>query len=558
MWERWIKTSLLAAFVVCIYGVFQFMGLAGTHGNGARLDSFFGNPTILAPYLLFHIFFAACLLAGIVFRGRAIHIGVDQIGEEENKSLKPQIFAYSFFILLGIFILVETGTRGSLLGLVAGIILFLFLIAIIGKGSSKTVRRYSLVAVILFGVVIASFIFARNSRVVSASPILSRLSSVSELSVMEYQPRLYVWKIAFEGFLDRPIFGWGQENFRYIFQAHYDPALYVESWYDRAHDVFLEWLSAGGILGFLAYISLFIFLSLAICKSRLNFIEKSLLSGLILAYAVSNIFEFDTLATYLPFIALLGFANSFSAAVSIDFARKRDVGIKWALPIVAILLVASVYYLNLKPLLANYYLAQAHLDCAEGNPDISLFKKSLSENSFMGRTEIRSDLLTCSLYISKSTMAGKTSSGISGQLNEFATDQFKDEVAENANNAQSLSIFGSYLMQVGDFKGAENYLKRANDIIPRKATIGFDLTTDYLYEDKNDEAILTSQSAYKTNPSDEMARLVYSAVLALSGKNSQAEAVAEDGTSTIRMIEDYVSEGDRASALNVYGGIFSN
>ena len=61
-----------------------------------------------------------------------------------------------------------------------------------------------------------------------------------------------------KGFQEKPILGWGQDGFNYVFNKYYDPAMYgQESWFDRAHNAPLDFLVAGGILGFLSYFGLF-------------------------------------------------------------------------------------------------------------------------------------------------------------------------------------------------------------------------------------------------------------------------------------------------------------
>ena len=67
-----------------------------------------------------------------------------------------------------------------------------------------------------------------------------------------------IWQMSWEGFKERPIFGWGQENFLYVFAKHYNPKMWnQEPWFDRSHDVFFDWLVAGGAVGLLTYLSMF-------------------------------------------------------------------------------------------------------------------------------------------------------------------------------------------------------------------------------------------------------------------------------------------------------------
>jgi O-antigen ligase len=64
--------------------------------------------------------------------------------------------------------------------------------------------------------------------------------------------------MAIKGIAEKPFIGWGQESFNYVFNKYYDPRMYnQEQWFDRAHNVFFDWLTAGGILGLGTYLFFF-------------------------------------------------------------------------------------------------------------------------------------------------------------------------------------------------------------------------------------------------------------------------------------------------------------
>jgi hypothetical protein len=52
--------------------------------------------------------------------------------------------------------------------------------------------------------------------------------------------------MALKGIAERPVLGWGQENFNYVFNKYYNPQMFgQEEWFDRTHNVVLDWLIAG-------------------------------------------------------------------------------------------------------------------------------------------------------------------------------------------------------------------------------------------------------------------------------------------------------------------------
>ncbi len=220
-WKRWWNTSLCASFLMVIVAwkeVFEAVG--------QRVDGTFGNPTYLAVYLLLHVFIA------VLFLWR----------ERRNKML---LWTYSILILSQIYILYNTGTRGAMLGLIGGVIVVAFLN--LRNKTDAGIRKASIVTLLLVFVLAGGFWAARNTAFVQGSPFLVRFANITTQE-LQSGGRSFIWPMAVEGVKERPLLGWGQENFNYIFSTHYDPAMYgLEPWFDRAHNIFLDWAVAGGI-----------------------------------------------------------------------------------------------------------------------------------------------------------------------------------------------------------------------------------------------------------------------------------------------------------------------
>ena len=366
MWHRLFNISLAVSLIVSLYGLFQFMGLAIMHFNSYRIDSTFGNPDYLAIYLLIQSFIAAYMFT------------VARSGKIKFASILK--WAYPILILLFIFDIFETGDRAVLLGLAAGLILSLVAFASFGKHESRKARLWAGGIVVLILACGAVFWTVRNILAIKSNPTLSRFTEFS-LSDADNQGRLYVWPMALEGAEQHPLLGWGQENFNYVFDAHYNPQMYSqEPWFDRAHNSFLDWLVAGGIVGLLAYISLYAFLIRSIMRSRLRLSEKCVFVGLAVGLVVNGIFTFDVLANYVGLFLMLGFMETMEKgrdASEPGLESRSQLGLKhYAISTVAVvLLVFAVYMLNLRPTLATYY-ANAALDtCSYLDPSFGLIPK---------------------------------------------------------------------------------------------------------------------------------------------------------------------------------------
>ena len=134
-------------------------------------------------------------------------------------------------------------------------------------------------------------------------------SKMSNKSVESVKTRMLSYKYTLKGWLDRPITGYGQENF-YAVHSKYFPAKIFEryKWLDNPHSVYLEWLIETGIIGLCLYLSLFVLTFKRIFKIKhMSYYEKTVIYAGLLAYMTHNFFTFDTLVSYLPFIILLGY-----------------------------------------------------------------------------------------------------------------------------------------------------------------------------------------------------------------------------------------------------------
>jgi O-antigen ligase len=104
---------------------------------------------------------------------------------------------------------------------------------------------------VLFVVLFAGFVtYANNNGIAQDVAIVTRFQSIHTLFA-----RFTIWEMAIQSWIQKPLFGWGQENFIHAFNLNYDPRMYgQETYFDHPHNTYLGWLVAGGILGFLAFL----------------------------------------------------------------------------------------------------------------------------------------------------------------------------------------------------------------------------------------------------------------------------------------------------------------
>ena len=484
-WKRWWNVSLLASFLMVLYSVLQIIGLKTINQGGVRVDGMLGNAIYLAVYMLFHIFIA------LLFMWR------------EWKSVALR-WAYGLLILSQAFVLYYTATRGAILGLLGG--LFIMAVFNIRNKEDRLVRKSSIAVLVGLIVLVGGFVAIKDAEFIHNSPVLSRFSSLTT-EELKTQGRYFVWPIALEGVKERPLLGWGQENFNYIFNEHYRPEMYrLEPWFDRAHNIFLDWAVAGGILGLLSYLLLYVALLYSIWRparrpdggrsTNLTHTEKSILTGLIAAYFFHNFFVFDHLISYILFFSLLAYIHSRSEMLSSAHGQApgnsrpttfRSAPIVIALPAVSILLVLSLYFVNIKPIMANVFLIEALKSLqtpGETVTAIQYFKKAYNTTR-LGQPEITEHLAANAVAVLTSDISMEEKNAFFN----FAKDALLKQAQDLSEDARYQLITGSFLSVTGYLDEALAYLERASQLMPGKQIIYLEIANAFLNKGEKEKAI---------------------------------------------------------------------
>jgi tetratricopeptide (TPR) repeat protein len=369
--------------------------------------------------------------------------------------------------------------------------------------------------------------------------------------------------MALKGIAERPVLGWGQENFNFVFNKNYDPQMFgQEEWFDRTHNVVLDWLIAGGILGFASYALIYIALLYYVWRkeSTLKYSEKSVLTGLIIAYVFHNLFVFDNLISYLMFftvLALVHHLNKQSAVSTSAFYTKifnPDTTNYISLPIVAVLTVVVIYFVNVPAISANTTLIKAMTPQQSGvDQNIKLFKEVFAYGSF-GDSEATEQLVTITSQVSQA-QSGVTDA----QKQEFynlAKEKVEAKIASTPNDARYLVFAGSFFNRFGQYDEAIKYLERALVESPRKQTVKFELGSSYIGKKEYQKTFDLFKSAYESKPSSKESTVLY-ALAAIYTKNDAVlkELSAGIDQDTVvfdnRFLNTYANIGDYGSVLNI-------
>lgn len=415
-WLVFFNLFVVAGLLVGAYGFLQVLGLKeAIQGGGNRMDGTIGNPTYFAVYLV--------LILGIISI---------LFCNAQNRAAK-----YFYGISAGycLFILYFTASRGAALAMFVSIPIFAALYLFFYRKDPDPRRK--LYKKIAAGIIVLTILtpiavkLMNNVSFVKESPTLSRLASTS-LGERTVKSRFLIWDIAWQAFKERPLLGWGQENFLQAFSKYYHPGLYrQEPWFDRAHNIVMDWLVNGGILGLLAYFAIWLALYFGIF--RLLYTRKvSKSEGIVLlvgpmAYFIQNLFVFDNINTYILFFTFLAYVNFLirqdaiiSEQESVPSAKIIESGIAIAVIVAALI---GGYYVNWRPASQARAIIQGLIATTDRDDPFTKtydeFKKALNYNTF-GNAEVLEQL-------SQTTSALMDQGGVSGEIKLRYLDFFSSE-----------------------------------------------------------------------------------------------------------------------------------
>jgi O-antigen ligase len=316
-WHRLLWWGVGGGVLMSLYGFFAGLGANGFIGQkfnnpDFRFQGSIGNPAYVATYAIFLMFYVAYLFI-----------------KKYNKNIRSAggILMLILFILFFI-IFLAAATRGGFVGLIVSVI---GCFAYIGFASKKWRKKF-LIATAALILIFSGMIVMSNTEFAKDLPG-SRLFDLS-VRAQTFEHRMIMWKIAWDGFKERPLLGWGPENFLQIFDTnfntkYYNPAQGFGAWFDRAHSIYFDYLAEIGILGFLSYFSIFIIFYILLFKKsglfskdgkveigkkekyveKIPVLEGAILFSLPLSYLVQGIVLFDVSIIYVNLFVFFALAT---------------------------------------------------------------------------------------------------------------------------------------------------------------------------------------------------------------------------------------------------------
>ncbi len=330
---NWVLVISLILSVVALAQAYDFWLPFFPHLvlDATKVQATLGNPSFLAAFLVVTTLLALGFLARSLLQPDPEELAVESPASgspprraarreqqgRRNGRQRQELFGLQFLrffwaavVVLGVWALFLTGTRGAFVGFVAGLIAMPAALGIWGN------RKALLPVAALTGGIVVSLIVTfvivevTNSGFGDATnrDIFARFAQTSRTEGT-LALRLTTGKIGLQAFADRPILGWGPENYSAAFNKHVDPSFSEldTKEHDQVHISVVEQLATRGIVGGLLFLAMWgaVFWRLVRRRRppREEVMAYAVLGGLV-GYFVQNLALFDTPATILLWAVL--------------------------------------------------------------------------------------------------------------------------------------------------------------------------------------------------------------------------------------------------------------
>ena len=338
-WRVLLNANLAVGMVVALWAVGQHYDVGpliwqwSQDGYG-RVTATLGNPIHLGVYVLVNSlvaagFFVESLIAKTTPRS-------DEVGGEGTVppalaqkgfgTLWPARLFWGMCALLSAWVVTLTAARGPFLGLMAGFAAAAVLFAYLERGRVRlaigALACLLATAVVAFAVAVATFEREPGGeRARFSNPLVERTLAFSKRTV---DMRLAAWDAAAEGFLERPLLGFGPENYIVVLGRHGEGVGADMRAHDNAHGRLAEEIATRGLLGIASHLAIWVALLVvglrtAARMGRRERIPLVFAGGALVGYLAQSLVSPEVVTGMLQLTLLLAFV----AVVSCDTEPPR-------------------------------------------------------------------------------------------------------------------------------------------------------------------------------------------------------------------------------------------
>ncbi len=511
----------LYAWYLLDFMVVVFESMARGKGNEGTLAAIFGNGGVFFAFFLPQVF-----LNLNVYYKKWRHYG-----------------AYGYYlsvILLNAIALFNTQTRGALIGLIIGIAVMGFM-AIYLKAVPKFLRMSGVGILVLVIIAVGLIYINKDSSWVRKNSTLNRLVSISTTDTSS-EARLLTWQTGLKGLTEKPILGWGAERFNVVFNKYFPEDVYRHAnsrvWYDRAHNIYIEYLVQGGVVGLVLYLAIFIY---ALWLLRRNYKQTKnpgaliVFTGLFVAYGIQNAFVFDSINTYILLIlalaAVICISEDYRVGNRVWFVHNlRSGALILASLVISVLVLAAVTLLNIPQLQKNvqyvkeYNKLRAASTAQDFEQGVSNVVKVLDNSVFLGTLELRQ---TFSEFANDVANAGTAPMQIRRNIVDDAAAQLEKSIATEPDNARHYAFLTNLYLTAAniDSSYADKNLKiieKGIALSPTRTPFYYSLGRVYITKKLYDQAVDAFKHAVELSPNVVDAHLNLLAAYIASDRDAEA------------------------------------
>ena len=330
-----MNANLGVALVIgCLAIVGYFAGEVPFYGaperDAPRVGSVFGNATYLGAYATVNLLLAAGFLVRSFVAKTARGDAAQTQRDRRARWLARAFWTATALVCLAA--LVFSGSFTALLALGGGIV---FLVGAACFAHARVVRRLALGVGVLGGLaavaVGALFFFPKAFPAIAEAtleqPLLQRLAN-SNVRNPSFLKRRLAWRAGIEGFVERPLLGWGPDNFVVVF-GRYATGIGVKTEvHDYAHNKIIEEAATKGLVGLACHLALWGFALHVVCRAArrgaaADRVFATFVGAALTAYFVQQQMLPDSLALSMQLVLLFAFAASVETAGGRSAQRFR-------------------------------------------------------------------------------------------------------------------------------------------------------------------------------------------------------------------------------------------
>lgn len=520
--RKFLKVFLISAGIFSIGALLSTSGFNLIFVKQAWAGFTFGNSTFAAMY----VYVAFMLSVYYVFT----------IAQSEKKwwhNFLPIIFILNPYFISSDFLQGRVNILQNPAGLLGGaqassyalIFSVIALLAVFGISKIKEVkvRRGFLWSLVVIGIVVGTL----SIKSFITPEGFFQKAYLNEAS----SARPMVWQLSTKAVAERPLLGWGVDNFDRAYSTFYDNKVMEvknggEAWFDRAHNAIIDQEIETGYVGLtiyiLAYLAIIFSMIYVLLKSTKK--DHQALSAIIIIYFIGHLLEiqtaFDTTISYVPLtimaaVAAFVFHQTYKEKVGEKSELVMPEGLKYVFGILLIAIFGGLFFTGTVPIIrAQIANGEARtVGSSAGRMLIypALFNSPVDTAGFLNRTNVD---LQRGISTKPSMLNDKKQfEGFRDEFQVFAGVYEKYVEANPEDYRALIDLADLYIYQrlfdVDNLTKAEDIADRAIALSPNIPQAYWMKSVAYLYQRKFDLAREWAKKAYDLNPGiEESQRLV--------------------------------------------------